>query len=143
MVSMDHPVYETFPQRLESIRKFHGLRKYQLAEKSGFSSTAIIKFTTGKRTPLLHTLVRMSQVFDVPVDFLLGLEERADGRHACEVCLGLKTLVTKQGHPIMGTRCPDCDGRGWVNRPVSDESWLKSYYANRGEPCRFGKESDV
>ena len=56
-------------------RERNGLTQSELAELLGVSQQTISKYENGSREPDLENLIRMSKVFHVTTDYLLGLSE--------------------------------------------------------------------
>ena len=61
-----------FDERLRLLRKKHGYTQVSLAETLGVSSGTVAMWETGKRTPDFETLIRLSDLFDVRTDYILG-----------------------------------------------------------------------
>lgn len=61
-----------FCDRLKQVRIEKKLSREDLAGKIGVSYSAIAKYETGKREPDYDTLVKLSDFFNVTVDYLLG-----------------------------------------------------------------------
>jgi len=68
-----------FPQRLKMLREEAGLTQKQLAEKLGVSRGTIGMYEIGQRDPDTETLQKLSDIFRVSVDYLLG---KTDVRNA-------------------------------------------------------------
>ncbi|MDU4479903.1 helix-turn-helix transcriptional regulator [Clostridium sp.] len=64
-----------FKDRLVLLRKELKLTQYQLAEKLGFSRGQIGNYEQGTREPDQETLLKISNFFDVSLDYLLGKTE--------------------------------------------------------------------
>lgn len=64
-----------FAERLRILRREMGLRQDQLAEKLDTTQRKISYWETGKIEPDLLSLWRLSDFFDVSVDYLIGKEE--------------------------------------------------------------------
>lgn len=62
-----------FKQERERI----GLTQNELAERLGVSQQTISKYENGSREPDLENLIRMSKIFHVTTDYLLGLNDSA------------------------------------------------------------------
>ena len=60
-----------FKQERERI----GLTQNELAERLGVSQQTISKYENGSREPDLENLIRMSKIFHVTTDYLLGLDD--------------------------------------------------------------------
>lgn len=61
-----------FDERLKSLRKKCGYTQVSLAETLGVSKGTVAMWETGKRTPDFETLIRLSDLFDVCTDYILG-----------------------------------------------------------------------
>ena len=61
-----------FDERLKSLRKKCGYTQVSLAETLGVSKGTVAMWETGKRTPDFETLIRLSDLFDVRTDYILG-----------------------------------------------------------------------
>lgn len=61
-----------FDERLRLLRKKHGYTQVSLAETLGLSKGTVAMWETGKRTPDFETLIRLSDLFDVRTDYILG-----------------------------------------------------------------------
>ncbi|MEN2765795.1 helix-turn-helix domain-containing protein [Ornithinibacillus xuwenensis] len=61
-----------FSSRLTSLRKNRGLSRDDLAEKLGVSYSTISKYESGSREPDFGTLQKISDIFDVTTDYLIG-----------------------------------------------------------------------
>ena len=63
---------DTFAQRLTSLRESRDLKKKDLAKILTVSSSCISQYESGSSMPGYDILCRMSEYFDVSIDFLLG-----------------------------------------------------------------------
>lgn len=61
-----------FYERLKSLRKKCGYTQVSLAETLGVSKGTVAMWETGKRTPDFEILIRLSDLFDVRTDYILG-----------------------------------------------------------------------
>ena len=61
-----------FDERLKLLRKKCGYTQVSLAETLGVSKGTVAMWETGKRTPDFDTLIRLSDLFDVRTDYILG-----------------------------------------------------------------------
>ena len=71
-----------FRHRLKELRAAAGLSQKALAAKLLVSQQAVARWETGKATPNPETLRRLSEIFDVSADYLLGREECRSGSPA-------------------------------------------------------------
>lgn len=66
---------ETFGERITRLRKEKQLTQSQVAAILQVSSKAISHYENDTREPSLATLVQMSELFRVDIDYLLGVEK--------------------------------------------------------------------
>lgn len=64
-----------FQERLLEQRKLYGYSKRNLASKLGISHTAYLRYEKGTSEPTQENLVKLADIFDVSVDYLLGRKE--------------------------------------------------------------------
>ena len=67
-------INESFGEILKALRLENGVGQVELAEKIGVSKGIISLWENGLREPTLNSLIKLSQYFDVSIDFLAGLE---------------------------------------------------------------------
>ena len=72
MSSMEINVNEFFPKRLKELRLQFGYTQTQLAKLLHIKQQSYIRYEYGTGEPNLQTLVNLSFIFNVSVDFLLG-----------------------------------------------------------------------
>lgn len=63
----------TFNTRLFELRVASDMRQYELALKLGLKSSAISKYEKGLTQPGISTLVMLADIFEVSVDYLVGI----------------------------------------------------------------------
>lgn len=61
--------------RLRQIRKEHKLTQQNIADVLGVDRTTYTVYELGTTTPSAATLVKLSQIYNVTVGYLLGVEE--------------------------------------------------------------------
>ena len=66
---------ETFGERLSKLRKERELTQNYIAEKVGVTSQAVSKWENNLATPDIDILVKLSDIFSVSLDELLGKEK--------------------------------------------------------------------
>lgn len=66
---------EIFQKNLIEQRKANKLTQRAIAEKLGISQPSYIRYENGQSEPTLKNLVKLADLFDVSVDFLLGRED--------------------------------------------------------------------
>jgi len=63
-----------FAERVRELRKREGLTQHALAKKVDVTQQAVGLWETGKAVPGGDAIIKLSRVFDVPSDDLLGLD---------------------------------------------------------------------
>lgn len=71
-----------FPERLKELRKEKGFTQKELADLIGFSYQNLQKYEKGIAKPLNKNLIKISDIFDVSVSYLLG---ETDVRNASSI----------------------------------------------------------
>lgn len=67
-----------FAKRLKNLREIKGYNQERLAKLLGLSSSTIGMYEQSRRQPDNDTLVKIAELFDVSVDYLLGKTEVKD-----------------------------------------------------------------
>lgn len=82
-----------FKDRIYALRKSQNLSQGELALKLGEEKTYVMisLYEKGTRMPKISTLLKLADIFDVSVDYLLG---RTDNPH------GITTKVIVNGHEV-------------------------------------------
>lgn len=62
----------TFNERLKMLREDKGFTQQHLSEVLNVSSSAVSHYENGTREPTIETLIRMADVLNVSVDYLVG-----------------------------------------------------------------------
>ncbi|MCL2217720.1 MAG: helix-turn-helix domain-containing protein [Defluviitaleaceae bacterium] len=62
--------------RLKELREQHRLNQEKLAIKLNVSQSTISAYEVGERTPDLETLKSIASLFDVSMDYLVGISEK-------------------------------------------------------------------
>ncbi len=63
-------------QRIKYLRNQNGFTQAQLAKKLNKSKSAICRYESGGKEPSLNTLIDISTLFNVSLDYLVGLEKK-------------------------------------------------------------------
>ena len=63
---------ETFGQRLARLRKEKGFTQEDIADKINISPQAVSKWENDISSPDIQTLIKLSDIFEVSLDDLLG-----------------------------------------------------------------------
>ena len=66
---------EIFSKRLREIRESYGYTQKQVAEKLHICQQSYDRYEMDTGEPSLETLAKLSQLFDVSVDYLLGISD--------------------------------------------------------------------
>lgn len=64
-----------FGDRLKILREEKSWNQQQLASLLSLSRATISKYETTNEIDIISTLINMSELFDVPVDYILGLTD--------------------------------------------------------------------
>lgn len=67
-----------FSEKLKTLRKKNGDTQSKLALKLNVSQNAIYNWENGKREPNLDTLLKISDLYNVSVDYLMGISEKEE-----------------------------------------------------------------
>ncbi len=68
-------VNKVFQKRLIEQRKAFGLTQREVANHLGIKQPSYIRYEKGEAQPTLENLVKLADLFDVSVDYLLGREQ--------------------------------------------------------------------
>ncbi len=63
-------------EKLRSLRLSKNLTQKQLADRVGLAVSAVSSYESGNRYPSFETLIKLSRIFHVSTDYLLGLSEK-------------------------------------------------------------------
>ena len=63
-----------FSQNLKRMRLNAGMTQLQLAKRLGVSSSVVSYYEQSSRTPSPEILVKLSEIFHVTTDYMLGIE---------------------------------------------------------------------
>ncbi len=63
-------------QQIKYLRKQSGFTQVQLAKKLNKSKSAVCRYESGAKVPSLDTLIDISTLFNVSLDYLVGLEKK-------------------------------------------------------------------
>lgn len=62
-------------ERIKRLRKLAGLTQSELAEKLNLESAAVSKYETGRVPLTQESLIKLSEIFNVTTDYILGISE--------------------------------------------------------------------
>ena len=84
-----------FYKKLKELRKEYKISQRTLADMLGITQQAVAKWETGRSTPDTDTLQKLSSIFKVSIDNLLGVEKSLDN--------AFTTVGNDFAIPIIGT----------------------------------------
>ena len=93
--------------RIRELRKQRGLTMKQLGIMLGLAESTVSQYETGKRSPDNETLLKLGEIFDVTVGFLLGAEEKP-------------TPVSESGQSVNVVKIAGRDG-SFVEKRLNDK----------------------
>lgn len=67
-----------FAENLRKLRKNQGWKQEEVANLLGLSKQVISTYEIGARSPSLETLIRIAELFDVSIDYLLRADNKCD-----------------------------------------------------------------
>lgn len=59
-------------KKIKQLRERHGLAQKDVAASLGVNPSAVTRWETGEKRPDLVNLVKLADLFDVSIDYLLG-----------------------------------------------------------------------
>ena len=86
--------YKAISTRVKVARKIAGLTQAELAEKIGISTNAVAKLETNLMTTSLQTLIGVSNVLNVDINYFLVSENSAEKRQT-NIDMFLDSLIEK------------------------------------------------
>lgn len=75
---------EKFSYRLSVLLDEYNMTQTQLAKKIGTSNVTICRYLTCERIPRLDVITKIASVFNVSIDYLLGVSEDKDIKNFSE-----------------------------------------------------------
>lgn len=63
-----------FALNIKNLRIEHGMKQTELAEKLFINKSMISAYEKGTRMPSLDVLIQLTNIFNVSIDFLLGIQ---------------------------------------------------------------------
>lgn len=89
-----------FGKRLRQLRKEKGLTQAELAKLLSIGESTVSFYESGKRQPDYETLIRLAEVFNVSVDYLLGRTEHKQG-HISDAKVKTETIAAHRSDDPM------------------------------------------
>lgn len=65
---------EGLPERLRLCRKEYSLTQKEVAERTGISAGTLADYESGHRTPSLGRIMRLADIYNSSIDYLVGRE---------------------------------------------------------------------
>jgi transcriptional regulator with XRE-family HTH domain len=66
---MNEKHFILFPQRIKTLRNFHGLSMDEFSKKIGVSKQSISRYEMGEVKPTIETMESICKAFDLPITF--------------------------------------------------------------------------
>lgn len=85
-------------QRLKDLRKQHKLTQQQVADRVWVSKAIISSYELGTRSPSYEVLIKLSKLFGVTTDYLLGIDSNkvVDVSGLTDRQIGIITSLVKE-----------------------------------------------
>ena len=99
---MDFKV-EKFSYRLTVLLDEHNMSQTQLAKKVGTTNVTICRYINGERIPRIDVASKIASVFNVSLDYLLGISENVDTENLTknqdvDIAILMKSLYSLDGN---------------------------------------------
>ena len=65
-------------EAVKSLRTLYGFKQKEFAERIGVSTSYLCEVEKGKKTPTIHVLEKIADLFDIQVSILMILAEKLD-----------------------------------------------------------------
>ena len=62
-------------ERIKELRLARNMTQKELADMLGVDRTAVVKYETGKNGPTSEILIKLSKIFNVSLEYLLGVDD--------------------------------------------------------------------
>jgi len=62
-------------ERMKMIREARGIKQNRVAQYLGVHNSTVAKYESGEREPDIEAIIKLSQLYGVSVDYLLGNDE--------------------------------------------------------------------
>ena len=94
---------EKFSYRLTVLLDEHNMSQTQLAKKVGTTNVTICKYINGERIPRIDVASKIASVFNVSLDYLLGISESVDTENLTknqdvDIAILMKSLYSLDGN---------------------------------------------
>lgn len=125
-----------FSERLKDLRKQAGLTQVNVAERLGVSQPAYASWERGIKKPTQDKLVKIAQILNVSVDYLVGnSEENSDELDNIELLFRMnsKGLTDEEKKVFKKELIEFMEERKKVFKSKDNISWIKRFNISRGE----------
>lgn len=94
---------EKFSYRLTVLLNEHNMSQTQLAKKVGTTNVTICRYINGERIPRIDVASKIASVFNVSLDYLLGISESVDTENLTknqdvDIAILMKSLYSLDGN---------------------------------------------
>ncbi len=94
---------EKFSYRLTVLLDEHNMSQTQLAKKVGTTNVTICRYINGERIPRIDVASKIASVFNVSLDYLLGISESVDTENLTknqdvDIAILMKSLYSLDGN---------------------------------------------
>lgn len=94
---------EKFSYRLTVLLDEHNMYQTQLAKKVGTTNVTICRYINGERIPRIDVASKIASVFNVSLDYLLGISESVDTENLTknqdvDIAILMKSLYSLDGN---------------------------------------------
>lgn len=94
---------EKFSYRLTVLLDEHNMSQTQLAKKVGTTNVTICRYINGERIPRIDVVSKIASVFNVSLDYLLGIFESVDTENLTknqdvDIAILMKSLYSLDGN---------------------------------------------
>ena len=94
---------EKFSYRLTVLLDEHNMSQTQLAKKVGTTNVTICRYINGERIPRIDVASKIASVFNVSLDYLLGISESVDTENLTKnqdvyIAILMKSLYSLDGN---------------------------------------------
>lgn len=94
---------EKFSYRLTVLLDEHNMSQTQLAKKVGTTNVTICRYINGERIPRIDVASKIASVFNISLDYLLGISESVDTENLTknqdvDIAILMKSLYSLDGN---------------------------------------------
>ena len=100
---------EKFSYRLTVLLDEHNMSQTQLAKKVGTTNVTICRYINGERIPRIDVASKIASVFNVSLDYLLGISESVDTENLTknqdvDIAILMKSLYSLDGNTYLSKK---------------------------------------